>query len=79
MDERFIMPSLLKIASFGVIFAVGIYFLKQYMLGPMCLSDARIDGKVVLVTGANTGIGKETVRDLVARGGKVRHAYFICF
>ena len=34
----------------------------------MCLSDARLDGKVAIVTGANTGIGLETVADLVARG-----------
>lgn len=35
----------------------------------------RIDGRVVIVTGANSGIGKETAVDLARRGGKI---YLAC-
>ena len=43
-----------KAVFFGLT-AVGFYFLKQYLNGPMCESEARLDGKVAIVTGANTG------------------------
>jgi NAD(P)-dependent dehydrogenase (short-subunit alcohol dehydrogenase family) len=34
-------------------------------------SQRRIDGKVAIVTGANTGLGYETTKEFVRRGGKV--------
>lgn len=45
------------------------------MQGAKFTNDIRADGKVVIVTGANTGIGLETARELAKRGAKV---YMAC-
>jgi len=41
---------------------------RNYMRGPKCPSQARMDSKIVIVTGANSGIGLETAKNLLLRG-----------
>jgi len=61
----------------GVYFAfLGLFILtllaiKDWVQGGKCQSKARMDGKVVVITGANAGIGFETAKDLSMRGAKV--------
>ena len=42
-----------------------------YMKGAQCSSKARLDGKIVAITGCNTGIGRFTALDMSRRGAKV--------
>ncbi|KAG7203066.1 hypothetical protein KM043_010189 [Ampulex compressa] len=51
--------------------AGGLILFREYMGGPMYSGTEKLDGKVVIITGATGGIGHETVKDLASRNAKV--------
>lgn len=53
------------------IFMVTVYLLKRTCSGIYFLEEGRLDDKVIVVTGANSGIGYETALELARRGASV--------
>lgn len=40
----------------------------EYVIPNRCNSEVRLDGKTAIVTGSNSGIGKETAMEFYRRG-----------
>lgn len=50
---------------------VSLLRLYCYLTLGKCNSRAKMEGKTVLITGANGGIGRETAKDIARRGARV--------
>ena len=48
-----------------------LFFIRKYFKGGQCKSKHSMEGKVIIVTGASAGIGKESAIDLAKHGAQV--------
>jgi retinol dehydrogenase-13 len=69
-SDYFITYAGIAVAAFTVLALI-----RYYIKGAQFREKVNAKGKVVLITGANSGIGKQLVRELNLRGAKI---YMLC-
>ncbi|MEL7309365.1 MAG: SDR family NAD(P)-dependent oxidoreductase [Pseudomonadota bacterium] len=57
--------------NFSLLPVVGYIAVRRYISGGVCTNSSRVDGKTIIITGANIGIGLETAKELARRGGRI--------
>lgn len=62
---------ILSIVVWCLVIGFIIFILRKYFNGPKTPNTKSLDGKIIIVTGSNTGIGRETALDLLEKGARV--------
>jgi len=65
------MSFAIKLVGTAIITGLGLAFGKKHFEGPQYQSDITMEGKTVLITGANEGIGREAARELARRKARL--------
>ena len=59
------------VVTTAIMVGIACRWLRMFIAGGACTSKAKMFGKTVIITGANSGIGEATAVDIARRGAKV--------